>query len=191
MRFIPIMFIGLAAALWWLDAEGLVSNLNTDNSHADLYVLALACLCYALLVMLPFVPGVELGYVIMMAFGLEGIVAVYFSTALSLFLSFLMGYFFRGHSTFTVFKNKLMNKNRCVYNKRAKIIVYMLKVFKRQPYLAVALLLNLPGNALIGGGGGIALMAGSSGQLQPYKYLFTVLLATSIIPFLLILGLSG
>ncbi len=191
MRFIPIMFIGLAAVLWWLDAEDLVSNLSIDNSPTGLYVLALACFCYALLVMLPFVPGVELGYVIMMAFGLEGIVAVYFSTALSLFLSFLMGYSFRSHSTFTVLKRKIASKNRCVHNKREKLIVYMLKVFKKQPYLAVALLLNLPGNALIGGGGGIALMAGSSGQLRPYKYLFTVLLATSIIPLLLILSLSS
>ncbi len=200
MRFMPVIFISIAVVLWWLDMTSLISNLNQDNSQAGLYLLILSCLCYALLVMLPFVPGVELGYVIMMAFGLEGIIAVYISTAFSLSLGFLIGYFSRDHTVIAVLKNKLERQNNSLHNtniysnsaykKGAQLITYILKRFRSQPYFAVFLLLNLPGNALIGGGGGIALMAGASGQLQPYKYLLTVLLATSIIPVLLIFGLG-
>jgi uncharacterized membrane protein YdjX (TVP38/TMEM64 family) len=46
---------------------------------------------YALLLSLPFVPGVELGVVLMCVFGKEGIVFVYFATVAGLSLAFLMG----------------------------------------------------------------------------------------------------
>ena len=46
---------------------------------------------YVLLLSLPFVPGVELGVLLMCVFGKEGIVFVYFATIAGLSLAFLMG----------------------------------------------------------------------------------------------------
>mgnify|MGYP001817519750 FL=1 len=54
-------------------------------------------------------------------------------------------------------------------------------------YIAIALALNLPGNAIIGGGGGIALLAGISGLFTFPRYLITVSLAVLPIPLAVIL----
>jgi hypothetical protein len=53
----------------------------------------------------------------------------------------------------------------------------------------IAAALNLPGNALIGGGGGIGLIAGMS-RLYPYpKYILFVALAITPLPILFLAGL--
>jgi len=56
-------------------------------------------------------------------------------------------------------------------------------------YLTIAVVLNLPGNALIGGGGGIGLMVGMSGVVPFYKYLAIV--AIAVLPVPLIIYLQG
>lgn len=58
----------------------------------------------------------------------------------------------------------------------------------RHRYLALAVALNLPGNTLLGGGGGIALMAGLSGLYPMPAYLTTVAIAVAPVP--LLVGLS-
>jgi hypothetical protein len=55
----------------------------------------------------------------------------------------------------------------------------------RHRHLALALAFNLPGNALIGGGGGIALAAGMSGLYPWLHYLLTVALAVAPVPLFL------
>jgi hypothetical protein len=57
----------------------------------------------------------------------------------------------------------------------------------RHRYLALALAFNLPGNALIGGGGGIALLAGLSRQFRYPHYLLMLCLAIAPVPVLLLL----
>ena len=49
-------------------------------------------------------------------------------------------------------------------------------------YLLVAVLLNLPGNALIGGGGGIAFIAGFSRLYAPMLTLVTFAVAVLPVP---------
>jgi len=58
----------------------------------------------------------------------------------------------------------------------------------RHPCLALALALNLPGNSLIGGGGGIALSAGISGLYPMRSYLATVAVAVAPVPLLFALA---
>jgi hypothetical protein len=53
-------------------------------------------------------------------------------------------------------------------------------------YLALAIGLNLPGNVVGGGGGGIALLCGLSGQYSYRRYLPTVAVAISPLPMLLL-----
>jgi hypothetical protein len=54
--------------------------------------------------------------------------------------------------------------------------------------LALAILLNLPGNALIGDGGGIGLIAGMSGIITYPKYLLLLTVAISPVPILIYLN---
>jgi hypothetical protein len=50
----------------------------------------------------------------------------------------------------------------------------------RRRYIAPALALNIPGNALIGGGGGIALFAGVSGLYAPMPTVLAFAVAVSL-----------
>ena len=52
----------------------------------------------------------------------------------------------------------------------------------RYRYLALAVALNIPGNYLIGGGGGIALFAGLSRLFSVPGYLLTIVIAVSPVP---------
>lgn len=54
--------------------------------------------------------------------------------------------------------------------------------------LALIAVLNMPGNALIGGGGGIALVAGMSGMFRPDRYLLAVAIAALPIPLFMLAG---
>jgi hypothetical protein len=66
----------------------------------------------------------------------------------------------------------------------SKIIPFLVK----HRYLMIAIALNLPGNALIGGGGGIGLISGMS-RLYPFpKYILLVSLAIMPLPLLLLAG---
>ena len=66
----------------------------------------------------------------------------------------------------------------------SKVVPYLLE----HRYLMIAIILNLPGNALIGGGGGIGLVAGMS-RLYPFpKYLLLVGLAITPLPLLFLAG---
>jgi hypothetical protein len=57
----------------------------------------------------------------------------------------------------------------------------------RHRYIAIAVALNVPGNVIIGGGGGIALLAGISGLFTFPRYLAVVALAVLPIPLAVML----
>jgi hypothetical protein len=56
-------------------------------------------------------------------------------------------------------------------------------------YIAIAVAINVPGNAIIGGGGGIALMAGISGLFTFPRYL--TIIALAVLPVPLAVFLTG
>ena len=52
----------------------------------------------------------------------------------------------------------------------------------RRRYVALAIAVNVPGNAIIGGGGGIMMMAGLSGIFAPVPTLIAILIGVSPVP---------
>ena len=52
----------------------------------------------------------------------------------------------------------------------------------RHRYLTMIVLLNLPGNSLVGGGGGLALAAGMSGFFRFPMFFATLLVAVAPVP---------
>ena len=155
---------------------------------------------YVLLLSLPFVPGVELGIVLMCAFGKEGIIFVYFATVAGLSLAFLIG--------------RLLPKNwieprlqRIGFSQTCdgqvgeidgmldKLFLYRVfcesrvgSFLSKYRYLAIGVLFNTPGNYLIGGGGGISLACGISRSISWKWFLLTVVLAVSPVPLLALFG---
>lgn len=163
-------------------------------------VLVAGGLIYILLLSLPFVPGVELGILLMCVFGKEGIVFIYFSTVASLSLAFLMGRMLPKRWVESLLK-KLGFSQTC--DSQSDEIDYMLDCFPRHKkfcqnrlrslllnyrYLVIGFLFNTPGNYLIGGGGGISLACGISRNISFKWFLLTVVLAVSPVPLLAFFG---
>jgi hypothetical protein len=63
----------------------------------------------------------------------------------------------------------------------------MLDLALRYRYIALAVLINTPGNAIIGGGGGIMMLAAMSGIFMPLPTLLTVAIAVCPVPLAVLL----
>ena len=157
--------------------------------HVNMIVFLLfaSAAAYVVLMAVPFMPGIEMGIMIMMMFGLPGILLVYLCTLLALSLSFLVG----RHLPPRILARALawfhLNRARdlvmhlaplgaeerlhfLLQNAPTKVVPFLL----RHRYLFIAFLLNLPGHSFLGGSGGIGIIAGMS-RLFPFpKYLLLV-----------------
>jgi hypothetical protein len=182
-------------------------NFQLWPQHEHLLITALwfSIAVYVLWMALPFVPGIELGLALMVMLGAKGVVLVYLCTLVSLSLSFaigrliplenfarFLGWLHLHKARDLVLKLQPLNPEEkldfLLETAPSRVVPYLLK----HRYFLIAIILNLPGNALIGGGGGIGLVAGMS-RLYPFpKYLLLVGFAITPLPLLFLAGkLSG
>ncbi|MFQ5988559.1 MAG: hypothetical protein ACE5K9_01470 [Candidatus Methylomirabilales bacterium] len=179
--------------------EGTTHILESARCTVGREGLIFGAMAYLVLLSLPFVPGVELGLLLMSLFGREGIIVVYLATVGGLSLAYAVGRWLPTHVV-SVWSQKLggVEGDRdspdsvTVLMDRSKLgrkFQHRLgSFFLRFRYIALALLFNLPGNAALGGGGGIALVCGTSRQFAWKWFFLTTILATAPIP---ILAFSG
>ena len=153
-----------------------------------------AAIVFALFLAIPFVPGMEIGLAMMMMFGVRGVALVYLATLGGLSISFLVGRW--------VSLKRLGGILRWLRLERASRLVAQIDDLDRKQridllsslapgrwaamlvkrrHVMLAILLNMPGNAVLGGGGGIGFLMGASGLLSYPWYLVTVSIA--ILPF--------
>jgi len=150
-------------------------------------------LLYICLMATPFLPGVEVGLTLMIVLGPKGVVIVYGCTLVALTIAFLIGratptlllvallqwlHLSRAATLIDNF-NQIPEKERLRYLSGRTNFKSLRSLLKHR-YLILAFLLNLPGNALIGGGGGIAMAAGMS-RLYPF-HIFIFVIAAAILP---------
>lgn len=152
-----------------------------------------ATLLYVMLMAIPFMPGIEIGLALMILLGSKGALLVYLCTVLALSISFIIGrkapprliimllnwlHLYRA-STLVTELEPLNHQQRLelLYEKAPSKLVPLLL---RHRYLAIVAILNLPGNALIGGGGGIGVIAGMS-KIVPF-YVFILLTTVAVAP---------
>jgi hypothetical protein len=160
----------------------------------DLALVALVAL-YALLLAVPFVPGVELGWAIMMWFGAKGTLAVYVATVLALTMSFAIGRLIPIRWVAALLHAlRLQRAERLALRiadaapgERLGVLLGAgparpVPFLLRFRYSLLAVLFNLPGNWLIGGGGGIGLLAGVSGAYPAVGYALLVAIAVAPVP---------
>ena len=146
----------------------------------------------------------ELGLAMMMVFGVRGVVLVYLGTLLALSLSYFLGRWVSLGRVAKLFGWLKLERARQVVEALAGVsreerLAMMLSVapgrwvafMLRHRYLSLMILLNLPGNALLGGGGGIGFMAGSSGLLAYPGYIMAVALAILPFPLMFLWQASG
>jgi hypothetical protein len=197
------LFLGILVflnyAMGWL-ANLVAFQMWPRHVHAASFLLFATVVSYILLLAIPFLPGIELGLMLMAMLGSKGIVLVYLCTVLALSLSFLFGrllpprHLARALGWFHLTRAREMvdalaplgPEERLRYLTKgapSRIVPFLL----RHRYLIIGALFNVPGNALIGGGGGIGLIAGMS-RLFPFpKYLLLVCLAITPGPIIFLL----
>lgn len=196
---LKLLLLACLIALSNILAHWLVDLLNFEirpsNEPMVHRLIVLSMVAYALLTAVPFVPGVEIGLTVLMLLGPKIAVLVYLCTLAALSLSFLIGRFipervlvrflrdlrFDKASRLLADLEGLDGRQRLMLMlERApgRFVPYLL----RHRYLALLVAVNLPGNIVVGGGGGIALMAGLSRLFSPTAFLLTVAVAVAPVP---------
>jgi hypothetical protein len=150
---------------------------------------------------IPFVPGAEIGLGLMMMLGPSICFLVYLSTILALALAYLIGRLVPARATAAMFaffglkraEELMLQMEPLDADERLKLLTAraprrIVPILLRHRYLALALAFNLPGNTLLGGGGGIGLTAGMSGLYPVATYLIIVAIAVAPVPLIILLS---
>lgn len=161
-----------------------------------------AMVVYIVLMALPFVPGVEIGLALMMMFGASIVPLVYLATVIALVLGFLIGRLVPQRTIIELLELVRLRRLRDALvrleplGSRERLAFLLqhadsrwLPFLLRHRFAAVMVALNIPGNAIIGGGGGISFLAGFSRLFSLPAYGLTV--AVAVAPFPLLVLVSG
>jgi hypothetical protein len=168
-----------------------------SDVNLAVFIVFGSAVLYVVLMALPFMPGIEVGLMLMAMLGIGGIVLVYLCTVLALSLSFLAGrllpprYIARALGWLKLERaRKLVTEleplnaeerfRLLAQSTPSRVVPFLL----RHRYLVLAVLFNLPGNAIIGDGGGIALIAGMSRLFPFLKFVLLVCVAITPVPLL-------
>lgn len=185
-----IIAYGLHLLMGWASGLELFAD---DRLRIDILVVFL--MAYALLISVPFVPGVELGLSLMLMEGPWIAPPIFVSTVAGLSLAYAVGEWVPYAQLRRVFEDlHLMKASRLLdaieplsRGQRlealsARTPAWLRPAATRYRYLLIAILVNLPGNAVLGGGGGILFTAGLSRLFFPVPTVATILVAVSPVP---------
>jgi len=187
----------------WLASRLGIEVLPGSGDAAELMIFS-ALVVYVFAMALPFVPGIEIGLALMLILGDNGIVLVYVATQVALTLSFLLGRLVPAPLISDALQWLGMTRAARLVaqvgavspTERAALLVGhsltpWLRHLVKHRYVALAVVLNLPGNALIGGAGGIGVIAGMSRAFRFFPFLLLVGIATTPVPIFLLLTRGG
>jgi flagellar biosynthesis protein FlhB len=191
-----LVLLAFAGHLLGIYVEGLMDLRHAAREalmHNGLIVAIL--LVYIVLLALPFMPGTEIGIALFLIFGAQIAGVIYLATVAALTLSFSIGQLAPANSLERLFARlgfartaRLLAENRSgehfgyVQLISAQRLPRWINWMIRNRYYALAVLINIPGNTLIGGGGGIALAAGVSRLYSIRKFIICISLAVSPVP---------
>lgn len=184
---------GAVIANQWKQLTGFsMDDLDPTTINVMIFI---ALLLFVLTSALPFVPGAEIGIGLMMLFGGTMALAVYLAMVAALLIAFGVGHLIPAHWMTRFFgfmglaranalsrqmeaRSRQERLNFLTDHAPARIVPLVLK----HRYAMIAVALNVPGNSVLGGGGGIALIAGMSGLFRWPVFLLTVLVAVAPVP---------
>jgi hypothetical protein len=201
MRIVVILAIVIGAT--WaahLVRETLGFTITPENEQAMHRAVVLGVVAYVVLTALPFVPGAEIGIAMLTAFGADIAPLIYGATIISLLLAFSIGRLLpidllaRLLAFLRLKKASALVTRAAVTPDHQRLALLldgapprMLDLALRYRYIALAVLINTPGNAIIGGGGGIMMLAAMSGIFMPLPTLLTVAIAVCPVPLAVLL----
>ncbi|MEL6600219.1 MAG: hypothetical protein AAGK98_04520 [Pseudomonadota bacterium] len=192
-----VMMLGLLVILI-IGLEMLIDRMEiTDWLRAQLeapWRIALVLVVYALVIAVPFAPGVEIGVAVMVLLGQTGAVVAYVATIAGLFIAFAAGRLLSDGALRPLEDALGMSINRpgASEGERLEALFGSSPIVRRlisSRYLAIMVMLNLPGNVVIGGGGGIMMLAGFSRAFAPGWLALAV--AGAVLPIPLLVYIFG
>ena len=194
-----LLFLMLGA-IWGIDHLQATFSDASDGTKMMLSIGILAT--YALLIAIPFVPGIELGIGLLLVKGADAAPGVYIATVAGLCIAFTVGRFvpFRWLHSFAVDLGApglarrieqfhdlpLAERLSTLQSRLPNSLTWLAGRFR---YVLLAGLINLPGSAVLGGGGGILMIAGLS-RLFAWKWAY-VTIALSVLPIPLVVWVFG
>jgi len=196
IKLVCLILIVIAAnfAADWV-IESLKLELRPKNDDFVHRTVLISAIIYVFLLAIPFVPGSEIGLALIMMFGPKIVFLVYLCTLTGLLISFIVGRLISLKALVKLFDDLQLNKPSQLLRRfepmgiedRLAFLVSeapnrLIPFFLRHRYLALAIAVNLPGNILIGGGGGIALMAGTTGLFSLPGFLCAIAIGVSPVP---------
>lgn len=196
LRFVILISI-LVLATWGahLVRDALNLEIRPGNEQAVHRMIMSGAVAYIGLLAVPFVPGAEIGIAMLAAFGAGIAPLIYVATVVSMMLAYTVGRFLPIHALERLLARMRMRRAAALVARAAllapeeRVTVLLqgrseksLQIGLRYRYAALALAVNTPGNSIIGGGGGIMMMAGLSGIFSPLATFVTIILAVSPVP---------
>ena len=156
---------------------------------------------YILATAIPFVPGVEIGLALIFAFGVRIVPVVYVATIAALLLSYCAGRLVPERWLVACFSWLGLQRAAALVESlsglqgEARVNLLLEHAPKRfvpwlmrHRFLALIALINLPGSALLGGGGGISMAVGMSRLVSFPMFLTSALIGVAPVPLFLIVS---
>lgn len=170
-------------------------NVSPESHPAFESAIILATMAYVALTALPFVPGAEIGMAMLTMFGASVAPLVYGATIMALCLAYGLGRLMPPRVCIALLRAigakkasamiceamDLPHAERLPHMTRGMQNPYLQKL-TRYRYIGLALMINMPGNVVFGGGGGLAMAAGLSGLFAPLPFLLTIAIAVLPVP---------
>ena len=160
----------------------------TDLAGGNTWSIALILALYVLLLSIPFVPGAEIGLALLIGFGAVMAWPVYAATVLALSIAFAAGRFasqFQNPRASGAADPTAAALDRLCEGLTGR---RWAKRLLRLRWFALAFLINMPGNTVIGGGGGIAMAAGYSRAFPFAAFLACSAIAVAPVPAMVLLA---
>ena len=185
-------------SIGWLMGDALhdfaVPEMRPMNEPQIHRMVMLALAVFILAAAIPFVPGAEIGFALLFIFGGQAALLVFLGMTGAMLLSYLVARVvptasisrFADWLGLTRIAKLLSNQStnseasirQLAEKSRGRLGTFAL----RNRYLLLILLLNTPGNSLLGGGGGLAFLAGASGLYRFVPFAISVMLAVAPVP---------
>jgi len=199
--------VGLIALATWgvhMIRDALDLQIRPDNEQQVHRAIMIGAVAYIVLLAMPFVPGAEIGIALLAAFGAAIAPLIYVCTVAAMMLAFTIGRFLpiglleKGLQALRMRRAADLVARSATLSSDERLALLLagqskrvLRIAVKYRYLAMALAVNTPGNSIIGGGGGIMIIAGLSGLFSPLATFLTVVFAVSPVPLAVIfLGLQ-
>ena len=192
MALVGFMLLLCAIGIW--SNQYLHNEIWPVNAYQGRLYIGALIFIYAICMILPFMPAIELGLVLLALLDIQGVLMLYLLTVLSLSISYAIGRLipvpvlkklfqflhFQQASDLLCASGECDEKeqiNRFLEHAPKRFIPFLL----RHRYWIFGVAVNTPGNMLLGGAGGIAMMSGVSRLFNFRPFLLAVLI--SVCPF--------